>query len=79
MRNFLTSGLVRWSVTAALVIYAASYLTRDDIRELTRADYFVLLFLAAAVLVVVVVVNAVRWLLVAHTLALRLRWPQSLQ
>jgi len=78
LRKFLTSGLVRWSITAALVIYAASYLKRDDIRELIHPYHALLLLWVAAALVVLVALNAIRWLLVARALTLQIPWGQSL-
>lgn len=77
--SFLTSTYVRFGVTMALVIYAVSYFNKDDLRELIHPDHAVLLLWVAAALFAVVALNAIRWLLVARALALRIPWARAWQ
>jgi uncharacterized protein (TIRG00374 family) len=65
-KNLLRSRALRWGVTLALLAYALSRLSADQIAEIASWRSVVLLLASSGVLLIVVGLNTVRWLLVAR-------------
>jgi hypothetical protein len=78
-RNVLTSRALRWGVTLALLAYAISRLSADQIAEIASWNSVALLLAASAVLLMVVGLNTVRWLLVARICRVQMPWWRSFQ
>ena len=72
MTRFLTSSLARWILTVVLVGVALTQLESDRLAGYLNARMLGLLLATAVVLAFVVGLNAVRWLIVARILALKL-------
>jgi uncharacterized membrane protein YbhN (UPF0104 family) len=70
---------LRWGVTLALLAYALSQLTADQIAEIAGWNSAALLLASSLVLLAVVGLNTVRWLLVARICRVQLPWRESFQ
>ncbi|HEY7247614.1 MAG TPA: lysylphosphatidylglycerol synthase transmembrane domain-containing protein [Xanthobacteraceae bacterium] len=75
----MRSRALRWGVTLALLAYAISQLSADQIVDIAGWNSVALLFVSSVVLVVVVGLNTVRWLLIARICRVQMRWRQSFQ
>jgi uncharacterized protein (TIRG00374 family) len=79
LRRFLRSGALRWGVTLALLAYAMSQLSADQIAEIAGWKSVALLLASSVVLLTVVGLNTVRWLLVARICRVQMPWRRSFQ
>ena len=78
-KNLLRSRALRWGVTLALLAYALSRLSADQIAEIASWRSVVLLLASSVVLLIVVGLNTVRWLLVARICRVQIPWQRSFQ
>ena len=78
-RNLLRSRALRWVVTLALLAYAISRLSADQIAEIVSWNSVALLLASSAVVLMVVGLNTVRWLLVARICQVQMPWRRSFQ
>ena len=79
LRSFLRSGALRWGVTLALLAYAISQLSADQIAEIAGWNSVALLLVSSVVVLAVVGLNTVRWLLVARICRVQMPWRRSFQ
>jgi uncharacterized membrane protein YbhN (UPF0104 family) len=78
-RNLLRSRALRWSVTLALLAYAISRLSADQVAGIASWNSVARLLAASAVVLMVVGLNTVRWLLVARICQVQMPWRRSFQ
>jgi uncharacterized protein (TIRG00374 family) len=79
LRNVLRWRALRWGVTLALLAYAVSQLSADQIAAIAGWNSVALLLISSIVFFIVVGLNTVRWLLVARICQVQMPWWRSFE